>query len=71
MSNLIHKINRSRKREETKMEKRCTKLMNNAVYGKQMENVRNIIDIRLVSNERDYFKWTSKPSYLSHKIFDN
>ena len=47
------------------------KLMNNAVYGKTMENLRNRIDVKLVSNKKDYLKWTSKPSYISHKIFDN
>ena len=48
------------------------KLMNNAVYGKTVENLRNIIDVKLVSNKK-YFhlKWTSKPSYLSQKLFDN
>ena len=24
-----------------------------------------------MSNKNDYLKWTSKPSYMSHKIFDN
>ena len=36
-----------------------------------MENVRNRIDIKLVSNKKNNFKWTSKPSYMSHKIFEN
>ena len=36
-----------------------------------MENLRNRIDVELASNKRDYLKWTSKPSYMSHKIFDN
>ena len=36
-----------------------------------MENLRNTIDIKPVSNKKDYLKWTSKPSYMSHKIFDN
>ena len=36
-----------------------------------MENLRNRIDVRLVSNKKDYLKWTSKPSYMSHKLLDN
>ena len=47
------------------------KLMNNAVYSKTMENLRNLIDVKLVNNQKDYLKCTSKPSYMSHKIFDN
>ena len=45
--------------------------MNNAVYGKTMENVRNRTDVKIVSNKKDYLKWASKPSYMSHKIFGN
>ena len=44
------------------------KLMNNAIYGKIMENSRNRTDAKLVSNN---LKWTSKPNYTSFKIFDN
>ena len=44
--------------------------MNNAVYGKTMENVRNRINVKLVSNKKYYLKWAPKPSYMSHKIFD-
>ena len=45
--------------------------MNNPEYGKNMENLRNIIDVILVSNKKDYLKWTSKPSYMSQKMFHN
>ena len=45
--------------------------MNNAVHGKTMENLRNRIDVKLVSNKQDYVKWTTKPRYMSHKIFEN
>ena len=45
--------------------------MNNAIYWKAMENLRNRISVQLVNNENDYLKCTSKPSYMSHKIFDN
>ena len=36
-----------------------------------MENLRNRIDVKLVNKDKDYLKCTSKPSYMSHKIFDN
>ena len=48
--------------------------MDHAVYGKTMENLRNRIDIKLASNKKDNPNngiWTCKPSYMSHKIFDN
>ena len=38
---------------------------------KTMENLRKRIDLKLVSNKRDYLKQTTKPRYMLHKIFDN
>ena len=34
-----------------------------------MGNLKNRVDVRLVSNKKDYLKWTSKPSYVLKKIF--
>ena len=45
--------------------------MNSDVYGKTMEKLRNIISIKLQSNEKYYLKWKSKPSHALKKIFDN
>ena len=56
---------------EAKIKKALYKLMNNFIFGKTMENIRNTIDIKLASSKKDYLKWTSKPRYISHKIFDN
>ena len=36
-----------------------------------MVNLRNKINVKLVNNEKDYLKCTSKPSYMSLKIFGN
>ena len=33
--------------------------------------LRNRIAVKLVSDKTDYLKWESKPSYMSHKTFDN
>ena len=30
--------------------------MNNDVYGKTMENLKNKVDVRRVNNEKDYLK---------------
>ena len=50
-------------------EKDCFKLMINFVYGKTMENLRKRINMRLVNNAEDILKNTSKPTYITHKIF--
>ena len=44
--------------------------MINSVYGKTIENVRKIINVRLVNNEKDFLKYTSRPTHITHKFFD-
>ena len=43
--------------------------MINSVYGKTMENLRKRIIVRLVNNEKDFLKYTSRPTYIIYKIF--
>ena len=33
--------------------------------------LKNRTDVKLLSNKKDYLKWTFKPRVMSHKIFDN
>ena len=44
--------------------------MINSVYGKTMENLRKRINVRIVNNEKDFLKYTSRPTHITHKIFD-
>ena len=45
------------------------KLMNNSVFGKTMENIRNQVNVKLVNNEEKARKLIAKPNYRSCKIF--
>ena len=45
------------------------KLMINSIYGKTIENLQKRIKVRLVNNAKDFLKYTSRPTYITHKIF--
>ena len=50
-------------------EKYFFKLMISSVYGKTMENLRKRINLRLVNNEKDFLKYTCRPTYIAHIKF--
>ena len=58
-----------RKEATNETDKNLFKLLNNAAYGKTMENMRKIIKIRITTNEKDFLKYASRPTYIGHKKF--
>ena len=58
-----------RKEATNETDKNLFKLLNNAVYGKTMENMRKRIKIRITTNEKDFLKYASRPTYIGHKKF--
>ena len=59
-----------RKHAKNSFEKDFFKLTNNSVFGKTMENVRKRVDVRPVTNGKKLDKLTSKPTFVSSKIFN-
>ena len=51
-------------------EKDFFKLMNNSVFGKTMENIRNRVNVKLVDTGEQFKKLAAKPNYESRKIFN-
>ena len=59
-----------RTQAKNNFEKDFFKLMNNSVFGKTMENIRNRVNVKLVNTEEQFKKLTAKPNYESRKIFN-
>ena len=58
-----------RTKAKNNFEKDFYKLMNNSVFGKTMENIRNRVDVKLVNNVKKVKKLAAKPNFKFPKIF--
>ena len=54
-----------RKEATNEADKNLFKLLNNAIYGKTMENMRKRIKIRIIKKGQDFLKYASRPTYIS------
>ena len=69
MKQYIDMNTKLRAEAKNNFEKDFFKLMNNAVFGKTMENIRNRVNVKLVNNVEKARKLIAKPNYRSCKIF--
>ena len=67
MKKYIDFNNEKRTNAANSFEKAFFILMINSVYGKPMENVQKRTRF-LINNEKDFLKYTSRPTHITHKI---
>ena len=69
MKSYIDKNTNLRAKAKNNFEKDFYKLMNNSVFGKTMENIRNRVNVKLVNTEEKLRKLVAKPNFKGRKIF--
>ncbi|KYN44942.1 hypothetical protein ALC56_00594 [Trachymyrmex septentrionalis] len=65
----LHQLNTNFRTLANEFEKNLFKLMNNAVFGKIIENVRNHVDVRLVTHWDGVEAMIAKPNFHSRNVF--
>jgi hypothetical protein len=66
----IQKNTMERQKAQDDVTSKFHKDMNNIIYGKMVEGVRNRINVKLRSSWKAAKKLVNKPTYKAHKIFD-
>ena len=70
MKPYIDKNTNLRAKAKNNFEKDFYKLMNNSVFGKTMENIRNRVNVKLVNTKEKLRKLVAKPNFKSCKILN-
>ena len=59
-----------RTKASNEFDKDFFKLMNNSIFGKTMENIRNRVKVHLVNSQKSLKRYSAKPNFRHLTIFD-
>ena len=60
-------LRRESEKEGNKIKKQNSKLRNNSIFGKSIENPVNKVDVKIVTTRKQYLKWSSRPTFKRGK----
>ena len=66
----IHFNMKKKTQAKNSFEKDFFRLINNSVFSETMENLQKRVDTKLIADEKKLMKLTSKPTFVTGKIFD-
>jgi len=66
LAEYINHNSKLRQKSKNDFEKDYYKLLNNAFYGKTMENVRDRTNVQFCLSKKQFEKWTSSPLFANH-----
>lgn len=58
-------------KEDKKIKNQKTRLRNNDIFGKSIENSMIKVDIKIVTTKKQYLKWSYKLTFKKEKRFRN
>ena len=71
MKQYIEKNTKLRMQSKNNFESDFFKLMNNLVFGKTIENIRNRVDVKLVTSQKQAEKYIYRPNYTGRTVFSD
>ena len=67
---IYHFQYRYKEKAKNEFEKDFFKLMNNSIFGKTMENVKNRMNLHIITDDINAETWFSKPVFKNAKLFE-
>ena len=65
------KLWKQAEKKQQNLKKQKAKLRNNVIFGKLRENLMSKFDVRIITNRKNYSKWSTRPTFRREKQLVN